>query len=369
MTAPSPDSWPQHQVAPQDEPPKSRKGLLIGGIVGGVGCLLVLLIAVALIVFFVVRGGSGSGGGAGGGGDSTADLSPEEQMTALVTDYMDAISNGDSAAAFEVAPLMDDTATQLPAEAYDAALEAAPVEDVEISEPVMDYETSGTISVSFTVDGESVAHEFMLYAEGTEGSGVLSNGLGAYTAVPSSLGGLGLTLNGAAVEDEDTLVLLPGAYSAAIDVEHFELNSEDPVTVTDEAPGLRDLEPALTEDGLTAFRGAVQKSVDACLEQKTLEAGCGIGTLPSTTSDGWTLTEDTVRRSLPEESQRNIDKMEATPSYDEPTYVSGSAVGTVDTEMDCTKDGQEGTCEMWFGGGMSTPNVDMADPELPVTWS
>ena len=66
---------------------------------------------------------------------------------------------------------------------------------------------------------------------------------------------------------------------------------------------------------------------------------------------------------------RTIEKMEATPRYDEPTFVEGEHIGTVSTEMDCTKDGQQGICEMILGGGMSTPSVDMADPELPVTWS
>ena len=54
---------------------------------------------------------------------------------------------------------------------------------------------------------------------------------------------------------------------------------------------------------------------------------------------------------------------------DEPTYVEGTSVGSVTTTIECTKDGQKGRCEMWLGGGMGIPNVDMADPELPVTWS
>ena len=91
--------------------------------------------------------------------------------------------------------------------------------------------------------------------------------------------------------------------------------------------------------------------------------------VPTTSDDGWTMVENTVERSISEDTQRTIDTMEATPSSDEPTYVEGTSVGSVTTTIECTKDGQKGRCEMWLGGGMGIPNVDMADPELPVTWS
>ena len=116
-------------------------------------------------------------------------------------------------------------------------------------------------------------------------------------------------------------------------------------------------------------RGAVDDAVQACLEQTTLEAGCGMTPVPTTSDDGWTMVENTVERSISEDTQRTIDTMEATPSSDEPTYVEGTSVGSVTTTIECTKDGQKGRCEMWLGGGMGIPNVDMADPELPVTWS
>ena len=371
MTAPSPSQWPQQPSAQppgaQHPAPKNRKPLLIAGILGGAGCLLVLLLVVALIIVFAVRGGGG-GGTTGGGEGTPVEATPEEQITAAVTEYMGALESGDSTRALELAPV-DDSSALLSTEAYDAALEASPVTDVEIGEPVVEYSSSGTISVSYTVDGQPQTEELMVYDAEGDGTWVLSRGLGASAMVPSSLGGLGFTLNGEEVAIEESLFLLPGAYTPAVSAEHFTLSSEDPLTVIDEAEGLYELEPALTEDGLGAFRTAVQDAVDGCLKQTTLEAGCGIGTLPATTTDGWTLTEDTVRRSLSEEGRRTIEKMEATPRYDEPTFVEGEHIGTVSTEMDCTKDGQQGICEMILGGGMSTPSVDMADPELPVTWS
>ena len=370
MTAPSPSQWPQQPSAQppgaQHPAPKNRKPLLIAGILGGAGCLLVLLLAVALIIFLAVRGG---GGGTTGGDDRTpVEATPEEQIVAVATEYMGALESGDSARALELAPV-DESTTLLSTETYDAALEASPITDVEIGEPVAEYSSSGTISVSYTLDGEPQTEELSVFQADGDGTWVLSLGLGASAMPPASLGGLGFTLNDEEVAVEESVFLLPGAYTPGLGAEHFTLSSDDPVTVIDEAEALYELEPALTEDGLDVFRTAVQGAVDSCLEQTTLEAGCGIGTLPATTTDGWTLTEDTVRRSLSEEGQRTIDTMEATPRHDEPTFVEGEHIGTVSTEMDCTKDGQQGICEMILGGGMSTPSVDMADPELPVTWS
>lgn len=374
MTMPSPTPPPGsgppgpqgHFTPPPAEPvsqSSSRRNLLIAGILGGGGCLLVLLVVIALVIFFAVRGGGGAGEGAG-------EPTPEEQMTAVVADYMDALAAGDAATALEIAPPLDESAVQLAPEAYTAALEAAPVAEVVIGAPVLDpdSEHSGTVGVDFTVGGEPVTHEFEPHDSDGDGTWTLY-GLESDTGVQGTLNGLGFTLNGAPVEDEQHIVLLPGAYTPALSLEHFALSSDEPVLVTDEITGLDELEPSLTDDGLTAFRGAVQTSVDDCIAQTTLEGGCGMGTVPATTSDGWAVTEDSVRRSLPEDTQRNIDTMEATSSYDEPTYVEGEVVGTVDTEMDCTKDGQAGICEMWLGGGMPIPHVDMADPELPVTWS
>ena len=180
MTAPSPSQWPQQPSAQppgaQHPAPKNRKPLLIAGILGGAGCLLVLLLAVALIIFLAVRGG---GGGTTGGDDRTpVEATPEEQIVAAVTEYMGALESGDSTRALELAPV-DDSSALLSTEAYDAALEASPVTDVEIGEPVVEYSSSGTISVSYTVDGQPQTEELMVYDAEGDGTWVLSRGLGA----------------------------------------------------------------------------------------------------------------------------------------------------------------------------------------------
>ena len=379
MTAPTPPQGPaqggpqgpQHFTPPPAEPvsqSSARKNLVIAGVLAGGGCLLVILVVIALIIYFAVRGGDSGGGG---GETGAADLPPEEQATALVADYFDALAEGDAATALELNPVNEDMgAAPLPVEAYTAALEAAPITGVELGTPVIDDGglAEGEVPVTFTVGDETVSDTYRVHDYDDDGVMELTGGH-TMAQVPDGLDGLGLTVNGAEVTAGEPIALMPGGYEVALGAEHFALTSTDPLLVGELASSLEWPEATLTEEGLTAFRGAVDDAVQACLEQTTLEAGCGMTPVPTTSDDGWTMVENTVERSISEDTQRTIDTMEATPSSDEPTYVEGTSVGSVTTTIECTKDGQKGRCEMWLGGGMGIPNVAMADPELPVTWS
>ncbi|WP_157975719.1 hypothetical protein [Brachybacterium sp. YJGR34] len=362
-----PFGQPQAGERPDGPAGKKRTGLIVGLIAGG-GCLLVLLLVVVLVIVLAVRGGAGGGGEETG--SEVAQLTPEEQATQLVTDYMAALEAGDSAVAMELMPAGEDSdAEYLPAEVYDAGLTAAPVTDVVIGDPLIDESgISGTVDVDYAVGGESTSAEFRVADYDSDDVLALTS-FSWYTELPEMYAGLGTTLNGTEVADGTVFHLLPGAYELGYSNENFLPASTDPVLAVNPQEYPEWPDAALSEDGLTTFRGAVQTAVDECVAQKTLEAGCGMDAVPESSSDGWTMVEDTVSRTLPEESQRNIDTMEGTPEYDEPTYVRGESVGTVDTTIECTKDGQTGTCELFFGGAISVPSVDMADPELPVTWS
>lgn len=369
MSAPSPYSAPQYQPQqnPQ-QPPQKRTGRIIAAVVGGLGCLFVLLVAVVLIIVFAVRGGGG--GSAGGEETTTPDASPEEQATALVTEYMEALAAGEAGTALELKPVYDEEeGSLLPIEAYEKALELAPVADVEVGEleVIASEPFEGEVPVSFTVGGESIEDVFPV--DDYDGDGVVElQGSIATTAAGDQAEALGTTLNGAEIADGQPVYLMPGGYELAYGAEHFAPESDEPQLVGAQDGDFEWPEATLTEDGLGVFRGAVQEAVDACLEKDTLEGGCGMGEVPEKSSDGWTMKDGTVKRSITEETQRAIDTMEATPSYDEPTYVRGESVGSVETTIECTKDGQSGTCELWLGGGIGVPSVDMADPELPVTW-
>ncbi|MGO2586418.1 MAG: hypothetical protein ACTH9F_13840 [Brachybacterium tyrofermentans] len=359
---------PSSPMPPPPPPKKKRTGLIIGIIAGALFLIVAVIVVIALIIFFAVRnGGGGDTTGGGGGGDKAA--TPEEQATTLVTDYMDALVAGDSAAAFELAADPSGSDEVLPAAAYDAALAAAPIADVVVEAPAMEPEgIDGTVPVSFTVGGEATTYDFTVSDYDSDEVFELDSPMWS-TYTPDSLAGLGATINGEELPTDVSLAMLPGSYEISFGVEGFAPSVTDPMVYTDYDTDVEWPEATLTDDGLATFRAAVQKSVDACIAQDTLKAGCGIGERPATTDDGYTLTDGTVKRSLPEDSQRTIDKMTATPSYDEPTFVEGEYIGSIDTTMDCEKDGKKGTCEMWMGGGLGTPSVDMADPEHPVTWS
>lgn len=378
MTAPMPPQGPppqgpSHFTPPPAEPvskSSARRNLIIAGVLAGGGCLLVVIVVIALVIVFALRG-SGSGG-TGGEESDAASVPLEEQATALVTDYFDALSAGDAATALELRPVDDPQgSTPLPIEAYTAALEAAPVTAVEVGAPVIDEDglAEGEVPVTFTVGDRTVEDSYSVHDYDDDGVLELTSA-GATEKVPEDFDGLAATLNGVEVTAGDPLVLLPGAYELGFDAEHFQPSSTDPLIVGEQTSSVEWPGTTLTEEGLTAFRGAVQGAVDQCIAATSLEAGCGMSPLSETSTDGWTAKDGTVSRTLTDEARTAIDEMEAELVDGDPSAVEGSGgIGEVPTTLECTKDGQTGECEMISGGTITVPTVDMTDPELPVTWS
>ncbi|PWH06546.1 hypothetical protein DEO23_06200 [Brachybacterium endophyticum] len=344
-----------------NQPPrKNRTGLIIGLVIAAIAFFLVIV----LVVVIAIAVGLGRGGEGGG----RKNASPEEQVTAIAQDYMDALAAGDPKPALElVSQQGTNGAVALDEEYYAKALEKAPVKNVSVGTPTMTT-MEGEVTVEYTVGDEQASAKISANDYDDDGTYEQTTGVDYDTRVPTSFEGLKPTLNGAEVEADTSVVLLPGAYEAGISNEYFDLDGAETFTFASADSDVEWPEPELNDDGQKEFRTAVQSSVDTCLKQKTLKAGCGMGDLSDASTDGWKITEDTVERSLPDTTQRTIDKMEATPDSEEPTYVTGTSVGTVDTKVTCTKGGQSGTCELLFGGGMGTPSVDLADEKHPVTW-
>ena len=267
---------PSSPMPPPPPPKKKRTGLIIGIIAGALFLIVAVIVVIALIIFFAVRnGGGGDTTGGGGGGDKAA--TPEEQATTLVTDYMDALVAGDSAAAFELAADPSGSDEVLPAAAYDAALAAAPIADVVVEAPAMEPEgIDGTVPVSFTVGGEATTYDFTVSDYDSDEVFELDSPMWS-TYTPDSLAGLGATINGEELPTDVSLAMLPGSYEISFGVEGFAPSVTDPMVYTDYDTDVEWPEATLTDDGLATFRAAVQKSVDACIAQDTLKAGCGIG--------------------------------------------------------------------------------------------
>ena len=320
--------------------------------------------------------------GKGGGGEKSADgaepgqtsglagLSYEEQAKKLVQDYMDALAAKDPAKALELSGQPGEGTTALSPEAYQQALEAAPITDVKLGVIQLDEGGLATakVPVIYSVGGQQTDQELSLHDYDDDGQFELVAGVGVRDQFPDRLKGLGATLNGAEVPDDTEVLLLPGAYTVATPSEYLTFSADSFTVTNDGAWPLGELDLAVNDAAKQAFREAVLKAVDACLAEKTLAAGCGLDPVPSSATDGWTASEGTVTRTLSEVGRREIEKMEPTPGHSEPLLLEGSHISGYDYTVECTKDGQTAICEPFIGGSFGRPSVDLSEPALPVFW-
>lgn len=317
---------------------------------GLVGALVLGGLAVAM--------SDGSGGG--GGGAST-------QARGVVTEYMDALAKGDVEAAFAVSKPRDDSGTEvLPTKAYERALEAAPISDVVVEDPVVD-DMSGQVNVTYAVGGDPGQLSFSVHDYDGDGEWEMIP-VGASTFVPDSLSGLDVTLNGAPAEQDQSYWLMPGAYEVAVDSPRFTLEGTKTLTVTDQTGPAEWPEPEVTKTGVKDFRAAVREELDTCLSEADFDAGCAMDVTPQQTQQGWEPVDGTLERTLSGKAELELKRLE--PEFgpgDEATAVSSENIGPIEVTYTCTKGGQRGRCEL-FTGLHVTPTVDLTDPKAPVGW-
>lgn len=159
------------------------------------------------------------------------------------------------------------------------------------------------------------------------------------------------------------------AYEVGISSPHFALSGTTSIEAVSSTDAPSWPKPSLTSDGTEAFREAVRKEVDACVAQKTLKAGCDLGTIPDKEKQqGWTMVDGTVEGSLADDTEKTLRTMKPKIDSMEPTSVEGPVIGTVDTTMSCTKGGQTGECELFIGGSIGSPTVDMSEKTPTVDW-
>lgn len=317
----------------------------------------VVIAAIALVGLIVATNG---------GGDNF-DSAPGAQAREVVTDYMDALAEGDVEAAFTVSKPRKDGGTEiLPTTAYEKALQSAPITDVVVEDPVMD-EISGKVSVTYSVDGAPGRQTFSVHDYDRDGQWEMIPG-GASTFVPGSLEGLDVTLNGAAVEQEQNYWLMPGAYEVAIGSPRFTLEGEQSIIVRGRTAPEAWPEPALSEQGVSDFRDAVRSDFDDCLAEKTFDAGCGMEVTPTATQQGWKPVDGTLERTLSGKADLKLRQLQPRlQPGDEPSAVSSDTIGPIDVTYTCEKGGQRGRCEL-FTGLFVTPTVDLTDPKSPIGW-
>lgn len=330
-------------AAPAPRKPLSKGALF--GIIGG-AVAVVLIIAAAIIVPALLRG-------------------PAITASDVVEDYLTALSEGDAEAALEYVDTYGDDAL-LTDEVLAASLELGAIDDIEVEEVSDSDEFETSVPVTFTIGGEEVSREFLVYNyTGDDEEWHIADAL---ISVSGFYGfeGLGLTVNGA--EAPENAAVFPGTYELALGVEQFAIEGDTAtfvVTSDADAEALWDLRPAITEEGAAQFRSLVRASVEECVAMNTLTTPCGLD-LTGIDLDGATPVDGTVTRTITAEGQATLDSLTAEVS-------SGSIVTSYDSvDVEMTLQGDQGGSrldfEVLFGGYLNSPTVDFAAETPVVTW-
>jgi len=340
-----------------------KKGLSTGAIIGIIAGAVVLVIVIIVVIALVVgRIFASAGGGGGTGGEPAAGGSPSDAVSA----YLTALSESDSETALGYLsdPPSDDIL--LTDDVLAASNELAPITGIEVLDAAG---TSGSadVTASYLLGDTPVTTDFSVTDYDDDGTWEISGGTGYIST--AQFDGLGLTINGEEVNGDEVEVF-PGAYELATTLPNFTLTGETVVLVTDPytSGDTSDIEPTLTDAALQQFRALVRASAEACLAQKTLDAGCGLA-IPATLSDGTQMADGSITRTLTADGSASLDSLEPTLSYDNPTLAQGDYIGGVEISGQCTtSDGASGSCSVLFGPSLGSPSVDMASANPTVLW-
>lgn len=279
----------------------------------------------------------------------------------------DGIVAGDAAAVLSHVEV-DGDESMLTDEVLAASAEIAPITNVVVTPPgeISEYSPYADVDVTYTLGDTEVSQTYSVEDLDEDGSWVVSDLLADYYLY-ETYDGLEILLNGSPVASEE-FALFPGAYTFTTSTTYFTLDGTTTFQITEPYPtDSASFEPALTDDGVTAFRNAVSDAVDACVSSKKLKTGCGL-TLDKTLSDGTVLKDGTIDRTLTSEAKQTIKTMKPTLSYGNWTLAQGEYIGGVDVVAEGTQDGTAVKGDILFPPSLGRPSVDMTDPDLEVLW-
>ncbi len=334
-------------------------GAIIGIIAGAVALVIVIIVVIALVLGRIV---ATAGGATGTGSDPAAGGTPTDAVSA----YLTALSESDSETALGYLSDVPPDDSLLTDDVLAASNELAPITGIEV---LSETGTSGSadVTASYLLGDTPVTTDFGVIDYDDDGTWEITGGTGYIST--SQFDGLGLTINGVEVTGDEVEVF-PGAYELATSLPNFTLAGDPVVLVTDPytSGDTSALEPTLTDAAVQQFRALVRASAEACLAQKTLDAGCGLA-IPATLSDGTQMSDGTITRTLTADGSATLDSLEPTLSYDNPTLAQGDYIGGVEISGECTtSDGASGSCSVLFGPSLGAPSVDMASASPTVLW-
>jgi hypothetical protein len=181
--------------------------------------------------------------------------------------------------------------------------------------------------------------------------------------------GLPLTINGVTAS-ADKVYLFPGSYELATTAKYITLGSGANFLVQqpNDYPDIQ-AKPALTPAGQKVFKQRVTAAINKCIASTKLKAGCGLD-LASKTTNGYTVKDGTVHRSLTSDAKAQVRNLKAELDYESPTVAEASSFyASVDTSATLRKGKQTGRADLWGSGtSFDTPQIDMSDRNLTVEW-
>lgn len=356
--APQQQWQPGAPGGPYGQPPQQRSKVPL--IIGIVAAAMVLVVVLAVVLQNQAR--------------ARAEQQEQEQAQARVDGAAGALQGAfDALVAGDAAGVLgyidaDGDQSMLTDEVLAASAELAPITDVVVTPPtsVDEYYRSAEVDVAYTLGDTEVSQTYRVEDLDEDDAWVVTD-LATDFYLYQTYDGLEILLNGAPVTQEEFL-LLPGSYEFSTSTTYFTLDGTTAFQVTEpyltETPSF---EPALTDDGVTAFRDAVSDAVDSCVSSKKLKTGCGL-TMDKRLSDGTVLTDGTLDRTLSSDAKQTIKTMKPTLSYGNWTLAQGEYIGTVDVVAEGKQDGDRVKGDVIFPPSLGTPSIDMTDPDLEVLW-
>ncbi|MBW8871667.1 MAG: hypothetical protein JF618_05695, partial [Leifsonia sp.] len=325
---------------------KLGTGALIGIATGGLAAIAALALVVAFAIVPAIATAAGP--------------SP----TDVARDFMTALAKADAKTVLGYLE-SDKTAKYATTEVLRASNKLAPIRVVTIGKPTRETSKQAFIPVTYKMGDKTFRTTLDVYSTEDSGWQVQDPSVLLYV---DRFRPLGATLNGVKVTSE-TVRVLPGTYELELTNKNYAVEGGSTLTVAfKQAPDMTTKEPVLSEKGRTTVRTMIKEAVDACVASKNLDAGCGIK-LAGSTSDGITLVEGSLSRSLSASVAAKVDAIEGDVGIANPLIVEGGFLGAVETTGTCLKDGKEGTCKVLFGsGGFGHPIVDFSSDPPELRW-
>ncbi|MFT3860086.1 hypothetical protein [Micropruina sp.] len=270
--APPPSGWGQAPVPPGQPAAKSgnKMPLLIGGAV-----ILVIALIVGLMQMFNRQGTSAGTTPSDGATASQGSGVGAGTAMEVVQKYFDGLAASDPEAIFALTRGDLPDRTFLTKEVMTAASQSAPITDVQLTETKASTYSS-EVSASYTISGRSQTQKF--HVSSRDNAWYLTTITESLYVKSLSPADIGLTVNGVAVPDVDSIDVFPGGYTLGTTSKVFAL-SDDKIVVESlsSSSDIYDIKVGLSDASLKDFKAATTELVNSCKKPGSLTRDdCGI---------------------------------------------------------------------------------------------